>query len=170
MDITPIITWLAPIISTIIITAASASINAQFAKAQRTADERHAETDAKRKIEEEWRDKIDALIEEQGRALKSVAEDRIEWYSWREKIIDRMDDQDAITMVMLKAQCTQMRSDVIHRAHRYLDDLGCASTEEKDAFWAEYQEYCDMCEKYGIDNKFVDELARRVMDLPERSI
>lgn len=73
-------------------------------------------------------------------------------------------------MSMLKSQVTQMRSDCLHRIHRYLDDLGCASTEEKDAFWAEYQEYCALCEQYGIENSFVDELAKRVMALPEREI
>ena len=168
--IAAVIAWLAPIFSAIIVTAATTSINAKVAKGQRTADERHAETEAKRKDEAEWRDAVDKLLEKQGEALKMVADDRLEWYAWREQIVAHMDNQDERATAMLKAQCTQMRSDTVHRAHRYLDDLGCASIEEKNAFWAEYRDYCDLCEQYGIENSFVDELAKRVMDLPERTI
>ena len=170
MDVTPIITWAAPIASTIIITAATASINSRMKRHDELAAERHAETEQKRKADAEWRETVDKLLAEQSEALKSVAQDRDDWYAWREEMVKRMDAQDERTMSMLKAQCTQMRSDTLHRVHRYLDDLGCASTEEKDAFWAEYQEYCELCKQYGIENEFVDELARRVMALPERPI
>ncbi len=87
-----------------------------------------------------------------------------------EEIERKMEEQDERIESVLKGQCTQMRSDVVHRAHRYLDDLGKASTEEKAAFWSEYEEYCDLCDQYGIENNFVDELAQRVMALPEREI
>lgn len=168
--LTAIVGWLAPILSTIIIAAATASINMQVAKAQRTADERHEETERKRKTEVEWRNEVDKLLQGQDAALKSVAEDRIDWYAWREQMVAHMTNQDERIMSMLKAQCTQMRSDTVHRAHRYLDDLGCASTEEKSAFWAEYEDYCELCEQYGIENSFVDTLAKRVMALPERTV
>lgn len=170
MDITPIITWAASIASTIIITAATASINSHMKRHDELAAERHAETEEKRKADAKWRETVDKLLSEQSEALKHVAEDRTEWYAWRKEIVKRMDAQDERTMSMLKAQCTQMRSDCLHKMHRYIDDLGCASVEEKDAFWAEYQEYSELCEQYGIENKFVDELAKRVMDLPERPI
>lgn len=166
----PIIGWLAPILSTIIITAATASINSHMKRHDDLADARHAETEKKRKADAEWRETVDKLLAEQAEALKHVAEDRVDWYAWREEMVKLMDAQDERTMAMLKAQVTQMRSDGIHKAHRYLDDLGCASTEEKNAFWAEYEEYCELCEQYGIENKFVDELAKRVMQLPERKI
>lgn len=166
----PIIGWLAPILSTIIITAATASINSHMKRHDELADARHAETEQKRKADAEWRDAVDKLLAEQAEALKHVAEDRVDWYAWREEIVKLMDAQDERIMSVLKGQCTQMRSDVLHRAHRYLDDLGMASTEEKNAFWSEYEEYCELCEKYGIDNSFVDELAQRVMQLPEREI
>ena len=61
--ITAIIQWLAPILSTVIIAAATASINAQVQRSQRTADERHAETEAKRKAEAEWRDAVTASLD-----------------------------------------------------------------------------------------------------------
>lgn len=168
--ITPIIGWLAPIISTIIITAATASINSHMKRHDQLAEARHLETEEKRKADAEWRDTVDRLLSEQSAALKHVAEDRIDWYSWRAEIVKLMDTQDERIMSVLKGQCTQMRSDVVHRAHRYLDDLGMASTEEKAAFWEEYQEYCLLCEQYGIKNDFVKELAQRVMQLPEREI
>ena len=170
MDITPIITWAASIASTIIITAATASINSHMKRHDELAAERHAETEEKRKADAEWRETVDKLLSEQAEALKHVAEDRADWYAWREEMVKRMDAQNKKTMSMLKSHCTEMRSNTVHRAHRYLDDLGCASTEEKNAFWAEYEEYCELCEQYGIENKFVDELAKRVMDLPERPI
>lgn len=166
----PIIGWLAPIISTIIITAATASINSHMKRHDQLADARHAETEMKRKADAEWRETVDKLLSEQSEALRHVAEDRVDWYSWRAEIIERMDTQDDKFTSILKAQVTQMRSDTLHRAHRYLDDLGCASTEEKSAFWSEYQEYCELCEHYGIENNFVNELAKRVMALPERDI
>lgn len=174
VDIAPIVSWVASILSAVVVTAATASINSRMRRHDQLADARHAETEAKRRAEAEWRESVDRILEEQGNALKSVADDRVEWYAWRASMVDgmdaRLDEQGDKIMAILRVQCTQMRSDCVHRAHRYLDDLGCASTEEKNAFWAEYQEYCEMCERYGIKNNFVDELARRVMALPERDI
>lgn len=157
-------------LSTIIITFATASINSHMKKHDELAAERHAETEEKRKADAEWRETVDKLLAKQSEALQHVAEDRTDWYAWRAQIVERMDSQDDKFMSMLKAQVTQMRSDTLHRIHRYLDDLGMASTEEKTAFWAEYEEYCELCEKYGIENNFVKELAQRVMQLPEREI
>lgn len=140
--ITAIIQWLAPILSTVIITIATVSINAQAKKHERVADERHAETEAKRRQEAEWRESIDR----------------------------RLDHQDSRIEAVLKVQCSQTRSDIIHKCHRYLDDLGRASTEEKAALHAEHQEYAAMCEANDIVNSFVDKLVERVMQLPEREI
>ena len=89
---------------------------------------------------------------------------------WRSGIETRLDQQDEKINAVLKGQTTQMRSDLIHRAHRYLDDLGRASTEEKNAFNDEYKDYCAICEAYGITNSFIDSLAQRVMELPERNV
>ena len=165
-----IISWLAPILSTIIITAATASINAQAKKHERVAEERHQETEKKRKQEAEWRNGVDRLMQEQGDALKSVANDREDWYAWRAEMIAQMQAQDDRIAAVLQAQCSQMRSDIIHKCHRYLDDLGRASTEEKEALNAEHQEYSAMCEANSIVNNFVDKLVERVMQLPEREI
>jgi hypothetical protein len=137
-----IISWLAPILSTIIITAATASINAQAKKHERISEERHQETEKKRKVEAEWRAEIASQMQEQDKRINTI----------------------------LHAQCTQMRSDIIHKCHRYLDDLGRASTEEKEALNAEHEDYTAMCEANHIVNNFVDRLVERVMQLPEREI
>ena len=136
------IQWLAPIISTIIVTAATASINAHLQRSQKVADERHAETEAKRKAESEW----------------------------QECVVKRLDGQDERIDTILTAQCSQMRSDIVHKCHRYLDDLGKASTEEKDALKAEHEEYSAVCKANGIVNNFVDMMVQRVMELPERDV
>lgn len=133
--------WVAPIISTIIVTAATASINAHLQRSQKVADERHAETEAKRKAEAEW----------------------------RECMVKRLDSQDERINAVLQGQVTQMRSDVTHKIHRYMDDLGCASTEEKKSLSEEYKLYCLLCEKYGIENDFVANMMEQVMALPSRN-
>lgn len=87
---------------------------------------------------------------------------------WRDGITARLDAQDERIDTILTAQTTQMRSDLIHRAHRYVDDLGCASTEEKQSFWAEYEDYIRICDANNVVNHFIDNLAEQVMALPNR--
>lgn len=75
---------------------------------------------------------------------------------------------DECIMSILEAQCTQMRSDITHKVHRYMDDLGAASEEEKQSLRSEYELYCVICAKYGIKNHFVEQLVQQVMELPDR--
>jgi|GEM_PF-3252004 len=109
-------------------------------KLNQRMDEGQAKTDAKREAEAEW----------------------------REHVVTRLDQQDERIDTVLTAQCSQMRSDLIHRAHRYIDDLGCAGTEEKQSFWAEYEDYMRICDANSIVNHFIDNLAKQVMALPNR--
>lgn len=102
-------------------------------KLNQRMDERHKETERKRRAEAEWREDVE----------------------------HRLTRQDEKISAVLKGQTTQMRSDLIHRAHRYLDDLGKASTDENNAFNDEYRDYCAICDAYDIENNFIDELARR---------
>lgn len=153
-----------------LVTLGQRKLNQRMDEGERKRDEARAEADAKRAAEAEWRNNVERQLSEQNEALKHVAEDRIDWYAWRAEIVNLMNIQDKQMDTVLKGQTTQMRSDLIHRAHRYLDDLGMASTDEKDAFNDEYKDYCAICEAYGITNSFIDELARRVMSLPERSL
>ena len=142
MDATLFVSWLAPILSTIIVTAATASINAQVKRHELIAEERHSETEAKRKAEAEW----------------------------QASVIGRLDEQDRRIETVLSLQCSQTRSDILHKCHRYLDDIGKASTEEKEALKAEHKDYADICKANGIENEFIDLLVQRVMDLPERDV
>lgn len=144
-----LIGWLAPILSTIIITAATASINAHLQRSQKLADERHAETEAKRKAEAEWRSAIAERLD---------------------GIDNRLDDIEEKQSRSISQQASQTRSDIVHKCHRYLDDLGRASTEEKEALADEHKQYSEFCDDLGIDNNFIDELVARVMELPEREV
>ena len=111
-------------------------------KISQRMDEGQAKTDAKRAAEAEW----------------------------REHVVTRLDQQDGRIDTSLTAQCSQMRSDIVHKCHRYLDDLGKASTEEKDALKAEHDEYSAVCAANEITNNFVDIMVQRVMELPERDV
>lgn len=109
-------------------------------KLNQRMDEGQAKTDAKREAEAEW----------------------------REHVVTRLDQQDERIDTILTAQCSQMRSDILHKAHRYIDDLGCASTEEKETLWAEWEDYSAICDANNITNHFIDKLANQVMSLPNR--
>lgn len=140
----PLIGWAAPIVASVMTTVLTtylvAKINQKLADSERKRDEAKAETEAERRERAEWRARVEARLDEQDETIKAV----------------------------LSAQCTQMRSDAIHRAHRYIDDLGCASIEEKQSFYAEWEEYQALCDKYGIENNFVNNLVQQVMTLPDR--
>lgn len=87
MDAAPIISWAAPILSTIIITGATASINAQAKRHEKLADERHAETEAKRKAESEWQasvsTKLDSLTDATQTTMRATLLHYIEKYLTR---------------------------------------------------------------------------------------
>lgn len=137
--IQPLIAWLAPILSTLIVTAATASINAKIAAGERKRDEAKAETEAERRERAEWRAKVEGRLEEQDGKIDAI----------------------------LSAQCTQMRSDLVHRAHHYIGVTGCATLDEKQSFYAEWQEYQGLCVAYGIQNSFIDNIVKQVMALPD---
>lgn len=168
MDGSNIVTWAAPIAAALLTCAGQLWLNQRFKRADEKRDSARAETDAKRAAEAEWRKSVDRLLGEQGEALKSVADDRVDWYAWREAMVGRMDEHDDRIAAVLESQCTQMRSDITHKIHRYLDDLHAASTEEKQSLFAEYEVYCNVCNKYGIKNHFVEKLIQQVMELPDR--
>lgn len=117
-------------------------LNAKFKSAEDKRDAARADTDAKRKAEAEWREGITARLDEiEGKVDRSIAQ-----------------------------QAMWTRSDIVHKCHRYLDDLGKASTEEKQALHDEHVQYSQFCEDLGIDNNFIDNLVARVMELPEREV
>ena len=111
-------------------------------KISQRMDEGQAKTDEKRAKEAEWRDSID------------------------KRLTDIEDKQDR----SIAAQAAQTRSDIVHKCHRYLDDLGRASTEEKQALKEEHEQYAQFCEDLDLENNFIDIMVQRVMELPEREV
>ena len=88
--------------------------------------------------------------------------------AWRESVDERMTDLESKTTLMLSVNASNTRADIIHKAHRYVDDLGKASTEEKESFHKQYEDYCAFCDAAGIQNDFIDSLVEQVMNLPNR--
>lgn len=75
---------------------------------------------------------------------------------WRKETTKRV---DAISESLV---CV-MRGDLIHKAHRYVDDRGYATMEEKESWHEEWEQYQKVCPKNG----FIDAIAEQVMNLPE---
>lgn len=135
-----LIGWAAPIVASILICCGQAMVNLGQREISERMDKDKEATDAKRKAEAKWRDDVE----------------------------QRLCAQDDKLAVVLRGQTTQMRSDLTHKIHRYMDDLGCASLEEKDSLEDEYKVYCAICEQYDFENDFVAELMSQVMRLPNR--
>ena len=140
MEVNSVQSFLVPILSALLICAGQALVALGQRRLNMRMDEGQAKTDAKRAAEAEW----------------------------RENVVTRLDQQDERIDTILTSQCSQMRSDILHKAHRYIDDLGCASTEEKEALWAEWEDYSTICDANNITNHFIDKLANQVMALPNR--
>lgn len=136
----PAIQWVASIVSTLIITACTAAINKWMAESKKDREREEAGR-------KEWRKGVDKALEE---------------------LNDKLADIDNKVDRSIASQAAQLRSDIVHKCHRYLDDLGRASIEEKQALADEHKQYSKFCEDLGIDNNFIDEMVARVMDLPER--
>lgn len=115
MTIERLIAWLAPIVSTIIVTAATASINAHIKRRDQVADERHAETEKKRKAEAEWRDSV-------GRSIADL----------KKEITQSKDAQQAT-----------MRQSLIHSYEKYVT-RGWLTTEELSAWLDMHDKYSAM--------------------------
>lgn len=125
----------------ILVQAAGLAIIAWIQKvADAKMDEARADTERKRQTEAEWRDSIDRRLDDiEGKQNRSIA-----------------------------IQAAQIRSDIVHKCHRYLDDLGRASTEEKESLHDEHEQYSQFCDDLELENNFIDNLVERVMALPER--
>lgn len=164
MDLAPIITWAAPILSTIIITAATASINSHMKRHDQMAEERHAEIEERRKADAEWHETVDRLLSEQAEALKHVAEDRTDWYSWRAEIVKLMDSQDGKLDSLTNATQTTMRTTLLHYIEKYLT-RGWLTPEERSSLM-------DMHKKYSAlnANGLINGYMARIAELPDREI
>lgn len=131
----PILTWAAPIASTLVVTWLTAIINKWMNESKKDREREEAER-------REWRKGVDARLEKQEKVMNSV----------------------------LNLSCSNSRGDIVHKCHRYLDDLHCASHEEKQALKAQNEDYELVCKENKIQNDYVRQLVQRVMELPEREI
>jgi len=117
-----IIAWAAPIASTIIVTAATASINAHIKRRDQVADERHAETEAKRRAEAEWRDDVNSS----------------------------MADIDAKLDMLNDATQTTMRATLLHYIEKYLT-RGWVTPEERASLMDMHAKYAALNANGFID-------------------
>lgn len=117
-------------------------LNQRMDESEHKRNDARAETEAKRAAEAEWRDSVTKRLDE------------------IESKVDR-----SVTQLAMWT-----RSDIVHKCHRYLDDLGKASIEEKQALHDEHVQYSQFCDDLGVDNNFIDNLVARVMELPERDV
>lgn len=104
------------------------------------------------------------------RSEKKTDEKRAKEAEWRDSIDKRLTDIEGKQDRSIAAQAAQTRSDIVHKCHRYLDDLGRASTEEKQALKEEHEQYAQFCEDLDLENNFIDIMVQRVMELPEREV
>ena len=117
-----IIAWAAPIASPIIVTAATASINSHIKRRDQVADERHAETEAKRKAEAEWRDGVNSS----------------------------MADIDAKLDMLNDATQTTMRATLLHYIEKYLT-RGWVTPEERASLMDMHAKYAALNANGFID-------------------
>ena len=79
-------------------------------------------------------------------------------------------------VVMSNALVGQVRSDLIHRATKYIvdrstgDSPGWITQEEKQSWLADYGKYNALTVMYKIDNHYLVRLRERIEDLPIKSI
>ena len=160
----PIIGWLAPILSTIIITAATASINAPIKRHDQLAEERNAKTEEKRKADAEWRESVDKLLEEQSEALRAVTQDFDDWHEWRAAMVECMGEQDKKLDALTDGVQTTMRTDLIHLYEKFTT-RGWITPEERAAWH-------DMHTKYSAlnANGLIDSYSAKLDELPDREI
>jgi hypothetical protein len=114
--------WAAPIASTVIVTALTAQIKARQDAAERKRDEAQAETEAKRKAEAEWRERI-------GGSVAGI---------------------DAKLDVLNEATQTTMRTTLLHYIEKYLT-RGWVTPEERASLMDMHRKYAALNANGFID-------------------
>ena len=114
--------WVAPIASTVIVTALTAQIKARQDAAERKRDEAQAETEAKRRAEAEWRERVEG----------SVA------------------GIDAKLDVLNEATQTTMRTTLLHYIEKYLT-RGWVTPEERASLMDMHRKYAALNANGFID-------------------
>lgn len=120
--VTSFIAWAAQIASAVIVTALTAQIKARQDAAERKRDEAQAETDAKRKAEAEWRERVEG----------SVA------------------GIDAKLDVLNEATQTTMRTTLLHYIEKYMT-RGWVTPEERASLMDMHRKYAALNANGFID-------------------
>jgi hypothetical protein len=120
--LTQFLGWVSPIASTVIVTALTAQIKARQDAAERKRDEAQAETEAKRKAEAEWRERMDGS----------------------------MADIDAKLDVLNEATQTTMRTTLLHYIEKYLT-RGWVTPEERASLMDMHRKYAALNANGFID-------------------
>lgn len=120
--LTSFLGWAAPIASTVIVTALTAQIKARQDAAERKREEAQAETDAKRRAEAEWRERVEG----------SVA------------------GIDAKLDVLNEATQTTMRTTLLHYIEKYLT-RGWVTPEERASLMDMHRKYAALNANGFID-------------------
>ena len=120
--ITGFLAWAAPIASTVIVTALTAQIKARQDEGERKRDEARSETEAKRRAEAEWRERVEG----------SVA------------------DIDAKLDVLNEATQTTMRTTLLHYIEKYLT-RGWVTPEERASLMDMHAKYAALNANGFID-------------------
>ena len=120
--LTQFLGWVSPIASTVIVTALTAQIKARQDAAERKRDEAQAETEAKRRAEAEWRERVEG----------SVA------------------DIDAKLDALNEATQTTMRTTLLHYIEKYLT-RGWVTPEERASLMDMHRKYAALNANGFID-------------------
>lgn len=110
-----LVSWLAPILSTLIICAGQLALNTRFKRADEKRDQARAETQAKRDAEAEWRGRIEECVSD---LKKEVTQSK-------------------------DAQQSTMRQSLIHSYEKYVT-RGWLTTEELSAWLDMHDKYSAM--------------------------
>ena len=123
MDLKDFLAWAAPIASTVIVTFLTAQINLRTKREEETREERHAENDARRKKEAEWRERVES----------------------------RLDDMDVKLDALADATQTTMRTSLLHYIEKYLT-RGWVTPEERASIYDMHKKYSALNANGYIDS------------------
>lgn len=122
--------WLGPILSALITSGGLAIINAKIAHSEKKRDIAKAETDAKRKAEAEWRDRM-------------------------EKRIDEIDEK---VSAINDATQTTMRATLLHQIEKYLT-RGWITPEERASIYDMHAKYSAL-NANGLIDGYMERVSR----------
>ena len=121
--LTQFLGWVSPIASTVIVTALTAQIKARQDAAERKRDEAQAETEAKRRAEAEWRERMEGS----------------------------MADIDAKLDALNDATQTTMRTEILHLVEKFLT-RGWITPEERASLFDMHRKYSALNANGFIDS------------------